>query len=73
MTDNRKNIKLDEDLFAQLKEDKGRNKSWPTYFREECLGQTNGEGMDTDRLYARLEELETNLKNEIEALQGGRV
>ena len=72
MADNRKNIKLDQDLFAQLKEDKGRNKSWPTYFREECLGQ-NVEGMDTDRLYARLEELETNLKNEIEALQGGRV
>ena len=28
---------------------------------------------ELDRLYARLEELETNLKNEIEALQGGRV
>lgn len=72
MTDNRKNIKLDEDLFAKLKEDKGA-KSWPVYFREECLGQGSGsEGVDAERMYDRLEELETNLKNEIEALQRGR-
>ena len=39
----------------------------------EALGKEVAKHTDTDRLYARLEELETNLKNKIEALQGGRV
>ena len=39
----------------------------------EALGKEVAKHTNTDRLYARLEELETNHKNEIEALQGGRV
>jgi hypothetical protein len=38
MTDNRKNIKIDESLFNRLKDAKGDRRSWPQFFEDELLG-----------------------------------
>jgi len=37
----RKNIKVDEDLFARLKEDKGKHRSWPQYFEDQLAEDTD--------------------------------
>jgi len=42
--DNRRNIKVDPELFEKMKADKGGHRSWPQYFRDECLsGEVEGE------------------------------
>lgn len=33
----RKNIKVPEDLFQDLRDDKGDNQSWPHYLEQQCL------------------------------------
>jgi hypothetical protein len=33
----RKNLKLPEDLFMALRDDKDDQQSWPHYFEEQCL------------------------------------
>jgi len=60
MTD-RKNIKLPEPLFNDLKADKGEYRSWPQYFRDELMGD-DSEGtpdIDTDALNELLEATRT--------------
>jgi len=47
MTD-RKNIKIDEELFARLKEDKGRHRSWPQYFEDQLAEDDTPDALDVD-------------------------
>jgi predicted CopG family antitoxin len=41
MSDNRKNIKIPEDLFHQLKEQKGPRRSWPQFLEDELVGDNS--------------------------------
>ena len=51
----RKNIKVSEDLFEELREDKGDQQSWPHYLEEQCL---DGERVDLTDAKAVLDALQ---------------
>lgn len=50
----RKNIKVPEDLFLALRDDKDDQQSWPHYLEEQCL-----HGGDVDDLHSLARAVET--------------
>jgi len=78
MTD-RKNIKLNADVFDELKADKGPHMSWPDYFKQKCLGDGYDEDtpeIDTDALSELLEaahsieDRTTTIERQLDDLKG---
>jgi hypothetical protein len=44
----RKNIKVPEDLFLALRDDKDDEQSWPHYLEQRCLVSDDGGGLTYD-------------------------
>jgi len=68
----RRNIKLPESLFEALKEDKNSgkaNRSWPRYFEEQCLGDSEPETTDDSDLKEAVESFEHSREDMRERLE----
>jgi len=60
----RKNIKVPEDLFLALRDDKDDQQSWPHYLEEQCL-HGDGDGVDVDRIMNRIDDLESRIPRKV--------
>ena len=61
----RKNIKLKEDLFERLKADKPDTMSWPRYFEEQCLGDSEPETTDDSGVDLELKKELAKIRQEL--------
>ena len=68
----RKNIKLKKPLFERLKADKPDTMSWPRYFEEQCLGDSEPETTDDSDTLERLERIEALTRESAEAAQSAK-
>jgi hypothetical protein len=75
----RKNIKVPEDLFLALRDNKDDQQSWPHYLEEQCLHDSThvshldsiAEGMS--QIEGRIDDLEARLPRKVaEELEGQR-
>jgi len=67
----RKNIKIKEDLFDRLKEDKPAHMNWPTYLEQQCLVDAREEGDDEVTKAAKAAEANTEeIKRRLDELRG---
>ena len=69
----RKNIKVPEDLFYALQEDKDDEQSWPHYLESECLNDGGVHGLESlARSVETIEERTGRIERQVEQLGGGR-
>jgi hypothetical protein len=49
----RKNLKVPEDLFMALRDDKDDQQSWPHYLEEQCLHDTQRDADEVAKAFVR--------------------
>ena len=81
VSQSRKNLKVPEDLFMTLRDDKDDQQSWPHYLEEQCLhddtaalevdGEVVGRLADIQMAVETVEERTGKIERAVESLGGG--